>query len=147
MSRFGKLVVAGFLGTVAAGCGGDNAGPSLPNLVGTWHATKIQVTNKANASETIDVTPLGATLEFIARADHTFTATFGIPGEPPDVSNGTYVQTATMVTTTDDASSGGQVNVFTYSLSGGTLTMSGGTVDFNFGSGDVASRLDLTLVH
>jgi len=105
------------------------------------------VTNKANSTQTTDVFPLGATIQLVLRSDMTFTATFGVPGEAPDVSNGTYTQTSTTLTMTDDAGSGAEVSVFTYSLSGGTLTMSGGEVDFDFGGGDVPSRLDLTLIH
>jgi lipocalin-like protein len=147
MSRFRTCMLTGILAAVVVGCGSDNSGPNLPNLVGSWHATRIQVTNKANAAQTADLILLGATIQLVLKADHTFTATFVAPGEPPNPSNGTYTQTATTLTLTDDAASGGTVNVFTYTLSGGTLTVSGGEIDFDFGSGDVASKLDVTFVH
>ena len=144
MSRFRTYMLTGSLAGVALGCGGS--GPSLPDLVGTWHATKIQVTNKANAAQTTNLTLLGATIQVVFRNDNTFTATFAAPGQPADNSTGSWVQTATSLTLTD-APPGTDVNVFTYTLSGGTLTMSGGEVDFNFGSGDVPSKFDLILTH
>lgn len=146
MSRFRTYMLTGILAGVALGCGGG-AGPDLPNLVGTWHATKIQVTNKANATQTTDLILLGATIQLVVRNDNTFTATFSAPGQAADASTGTWTQTATTLTLTDDSSSGSDVNTFTYTLSGSTLTLSGGEIDFDFGSGDVPSKFDLILVH
>lgn len=146
MSRFRTYMLTGSLAGVVLGCGGGT-GPDLPNVVGTWNATKIQVTNKANVAQTSNLTLLGATLTVVFRSDNTFTATFAAPGQPADASTGTWTQNSSTLTLTDDSSSGSDVNTFAYTVSGGTLTLSGGEIDFDFGSGDVPSKFDLILVH
>ena len=146
MNRLKILVLASTLGGAALSCGGGT-GPDLPNIVGSWHATTIQVTNKANSAQTTNLITLGVTIQVVLNANLSFTATFSAPGQAPDVSTGTYVQTATTLTLTDNTASGGEVNAFTYTLSSSTLTLSGGSLDFDFGSGEVPVRLDVTLVH
>jgi len=130
------------------GCGNDSVtGNEVPDVVGTWHATKVQVTSVANAANTIDIVAIGAVFQIVFNASNTFVTTVTFPGEAPEISNGTYTVTATKLTITNDANSGGEVIVFDVALNNGTLLLTNGSIDYDFGAGEVASKLDLTLVH
>ena len=142
-----KLVLVGVCAGAVLGCGDSGTGPAPVNLVGTWHATSLRVTSVAHPANTVDLHAVGVTLQVVFTSNHTFTSTFTSPGNAPDVSTGTYAQTATSLTLTDDLSSGGDVLVFTLTSSAGALLLSGGPLDFDFGTGEEPSRLDLTLVH
>jgi len=143
-----KLIQAGMLCSAVLGCGDESVtGTQVPDVVGTWHATKGQVTSVANPANTVDMVALGATLQVVLNANHTFATTITFPGEAPETSTGTYTVTATKLTITNDQASGGDVIVFDVALNGGTLLLTNGTVDWDFGAGEVASKLDLTLVH
>ncbi len=145
MNPIRTLLAVSAVGCAALSCSGSTE-PGVPDITGAWHATRIQVTNKANAAQTSDLFLAGVTITISFNADHTFTSTFTAPGEAPDVSSGTYVQTATMLTLTDSGV-GGEVNSFTYTSTSGSLTVSGGSINFDFGGGEVPAKLDLTLVH
>jgi hypothetical protein len=143
-----KVMLIGGLSSAVLGCGSDDStGPQAQDVVGTWHATKVQVTSVANGANTIDIVAAGGTLQVVLNANHTFSSTVTFPGEAPETSTGTYTQTATTLSLINDQNSGGDVIVFDVALSNGTLLLTNGTITFDFGSGEVASKLDLTLVH
>jgi hypothetical protein len=100
-----------------------------------------------NAASTIDIVAIGAVLQVTFNANLTFVTTATFPGEAPEVTTGTYTVTATKLTITNDQNSGGEVMVFDVALNSGTLLLTNGAIDFDFGAGEVASKLDLTLVH
>ena len=145
MNPLRTILVAGTFGGTVLGCS-DSTGPELADIAGAWHATRIQVTNKANSAETMDLTLSGVTITINFNADLTYSTTFTAPGEAPDMSSGTYVQTATTLTLTESGV-GGEVDSFTYTKTDANLTVSGGSINFDFGAGEVPARLDLTLVH
>ena len=142
-----KLLLVGGCAGAVLGCGDSGTGPTTVNLVGTWHASSLRVTSVAHPASTLDLLALGVTVQIVFTSNHTFTSTFTAPGEAPDISTGTYTQTATSLTLTNDQSSGGDVLVFTLTSSAGALLLSGGPLDFDFGTGEEASKLDVTLVH
>lgn len=143
-----KIMLVGVFSSGVLGCGSDNIiGPQIPDVVGNWHATKAQVTSVANAASTIDIVAAGGTISVVFNANHTFATTATFPGDVPETSTGTYTETATKLTLTNDVNSGGDVIVFDVALNNGTLSLTGGTIGFDFGAGDVASKIDLTLVH
>ena len=148
MKAIGKLALLGVLGGLGAGCSEDSTGTELPNIVGTWHATSAVVTNVASPTTTVNLVTLGATIQVVFNANLTYSSTVNIPGEAAEVSTGTYVVTATQLTLHDDQPSGGDTVVFSLALGGGTLTLTGGSpFSFDFGAGEVAATLALTLVH
>ena len=143
-----KLIQAGVFCSAVVGCGSESVtGNQIPDVVGTWHATKAQVTSVANAANTVDLVAIGSTIQVVLNANHTFVTTATFPGEAPDVSTGTYTVTATKLTLTNDQASGGDVEVFDVALNNGTLLLTNGAINFDFGAGEVASKLDVTLVH
>jgi len=147
MKTLQKLVLAGVVGGLGAGCSSDSTGTSLPEIVGSWHATTAVVTSVANPATTANLIALGATVQIVFNANLTYTSTVTLPGSAPEVSTGTYVETAIQLTLTDSSQSG-EVVTFSLAVSGGTLMLTGGTpFTFDFGAGDVPARFNLTLVH
>ncbi|HEV8149419.1 MAG TPA: hypothetical protein VGP61_04475 [Gemmatimonadales bacterium] len=143
--RARPLVLVGVAVGAVAACGGDSTGPSLPDIVGTWNATKLEFVSKANAATKADVVALGATVHLVIAANNTFTSTLTPPGQPPDVGNGTYVETATTLTVTTTSDTPPEILVFSMVLSGTTLTLTGASSTFDFGSGPVPVFVNLTL--
>jgi hypothetical protein len=142
-----SLLVGVFSGAVLA-CGSENAiGPQIPDVVGTWHATLAQVTSVAHPATTMNLIAAGLTLQVVFATDHTFVSTTTTPGEPADISTGTYVETATKLTLNPTQGSTGEVWVFDLALSNGALVLTGATITFDFGTGEEASKLNLTLAH
>ena len=145
MNSIRTLLLVGVVGGLGAGCSEDSTGTSL-NIVGSWHATSAVVTEVANPANTANLIALGATVQIVFNANLTYSSTFTFPGQGAQTSTGTYVLTATQLTMQDDQASGGEVITFAIAQSGGTLLLTGGTpFDFDFGAGEVASKLDVTL--
>jgi len=143
-----KLIQAGVFCSAVLGCGSESiTGNQIPDVAGNWHASRAQVTSVANSANTIELIAFGATIQVVFSANHTFVTTATFPGEAPDVSTGTYTVTATKLTLTNDQASGGDIQVFDVALNNGTLLLTNGTINFDFGAGDVASKLSITLVH
>ena len=128
---------------VLAGCGSDSTGIES-DIVGTWHATRFEFVNNANPANTVEAIALGASVTIIFNANHTFSLTLTLPGQPPEVSTGTYVVTATTLTITVTSETPVQTLNFTMSLSGNTLTLTGGATTFDFGTGEVAATINVT---
>ena len=120
--------------TVALACGGDGNGPNRNQFVGTWDATKLEFTNKANPAQIVDVIAAGATFVASLEADGTYQIILTVPGQAPEVSTGTWSASADILTFQE-----GQVSTtqFSWSLSGNTLTLSGADSDFDFDGDDV----------
>lgn len=149
MQSLKTFVLVGVVGSGVLGCKSDEVnGTQLIDLTGAWHATQAQVTSVANPLLTANLILAGLTLQVVFGANHTFTTTTTLPGNPPETDTGTYTQTATTLTLTNDQSSGGEVIVFGLAVNNsGALVLTGGSIPFDFGAGEVASRLDVTLVH
>jgi hypothetical protein len=142
-----KLITAGVIGGTVIGCPNDSTGSSLADILGTWHATAIQATSKSNSANTANLYAQGARLQVTFNADLTYSSSIMLPGQAADNSMGSYLKTATNITLTGDQASGGEIIAFTYlySKGNGTLKLSGGSISFDFGTGDEASKLEITL--
>ena len=147
MRSSSALIRAGVVASAILGCGNDATGPEVADIVGSWHATRAQITSVAHPASTIDIVAIGATLQIVFTANNTFTSTAAFPGEAAETTTGTYTVTAGKLTMTNDQNSGGDVLVFDIALSNGTLSLTGGAIDFDFGTGEEASKLDVNLVH
>ena len=129
------------LASVAVGCSDSAAGPG-PNgeatpalLVGTWVGSSYVVTSVADATLSADLFDMGMTLTItFTETDYSGLSTF--PGDLDETFTGTYTISGLQITTNEV----GQVDpeIFTYSLSGSILTMSGDdeTYDFSNGNGN-----------
>ena len=143
-----RIALAGLVAaaTFAIACGGQNSttGPTPQGLNGTWVATKAEYTSVATASKKVDVVAQGTTVTLVL-AGSSFTLTIKDPGLAGNVTTGTWsssTDTLTMKPTTIS----GQWQ-FDMALSGSTLTLTGGSVVFDFtdtGNPEEA-KLNLTL--
>jgi hypothetical protein len=125
----------------AAAC--SDSGPSADSFVGTWSATQMEFTRSANPTETVEIIGEGATFRITFKADSTWTAVLTAPGMSPDTSSGTWSASIDVLTIATTGMSGEQQ--FQFSLSGNTLTLSGANAEWDFGSGDEAATLSITL--
>ena len=129
------------LASVALGCSDSAAGPG-PNgeatpalLVGTWVGSSYVVTSVADTSLSADLFNMGMTLS-ITFTETDFNGVSTFPGDPDDIFSGTYTISGLQITTNEVGVT--TPEIFTYSLSGSVLTMSGDdeTHDFSNGSGN-----------
>ena len=141
MKTLRRLALVGALSSLAAGCGTTE--PSLPNIVGNWLATKFEFVSVANSSTRVDKTTQGTiTMVITATA---FSISGGPAGQAPQVFfSGTYTEAATTlaISGTDQ---GGHAETLTFAmaLSGSTLSLTGATTNYDFGSGDVPAYVNL----
>ena len=146
MKRIHEGMLLALATAAVAGCSSDSTGLSIPDIVGTWHATKFEFVATANSSTKTDVIALGGVATVVLRADATFTITLTAPGQQPIVSSGSYSETATTLTIIITSETPTQTVTFTMDVSGSTMSLTGGVATFDFGSGDVPAFVNLTLV-
>jgi hypothetical protein len=120
------------VGSLAAGCGDDDDGPTGPNVSqfqGTWNATAITYTSPTNAALTFNAfaAPTNGRLSMIIAANGSFTGTFTIPPNPPIPMTGTITLQGTnqgVIDFTWPAGVGEPISDFTatYALQGNQLS-------------------------
>ncbi len=120
--------------TFVAGCGHSTPEKVAEALAGTWNATSVVFTNKANSSETFDLVAAGGS------ANVTFTAAGEFSGSFTDL-GGTFVVEGTNLIITNTGESEPETVAFT--LSGNTLTL---TVDDEFDFDDDGVDESATLI-
>ena len=141
------LGLVGLMGSVLIGCGSYGTESDLPNIVGTWRATRADVTSVSNPATTQELIAQGLTFTLVLNANLTCVVTTAIPGEGTEVSSGTYAQAASSLVLTFTSPTPTSIQTFGLALSGATLTLTGGDITYDFGSGtEVASKLNLVLV-
>jgi hypothetical protein len=135
------LVVAPLVAGLALACGSDVA---EDDLVGTWNATEFVFSNFDDPVMDFDVIGEGGAVTIVIRADGTYTATFTFPESEPEVDNGTWELSGSVLTF--DAGTADETD-FDVSLSGNTLTIYSDDIgEFDFGDGDEPAQLDATFV-
>ncbi len=143
--RFGyaTLVMAVFLIPACGGNGGSNLTPT-PTLQGTWRATRAQFVSIAAPTRQVDIVSQGGTVTMtFAGSSYTFTQTE--TGKPQQTHSGTWTASTDMVTLRP----AGVTWAIEYdmALSGNTLTLGGGSVQYDFTTGVLEeARLTLTMV-
>ncbi len=108
---------------------------------GTWDATKLEYTSVASPTTKVDVIALGGSYSVVLNGDGTVQASLRAPGETePTVVSGTWSVEGSTFTLAPNA---GPSLVFTYTLSGTTLTVAGASnaYDFNGDQVDEAATL------
>lgn len=121
----------------------DSTSVDPESLLGTWDATKLEFTRVANTADKVDVIALGGDLVMTLAANDVVTGTLTVPGEAPENLTGTWSASVDVFTLHWDGDTGN--TQFDMSLSGDILTLSGGDVDYNFGTGDEAAKLTVVL--
>jgi hypothetical protein len=136
MKTVRMICVAAFLAALVIGCGKDDKNPTAPkeitiaDLAGTWTATKMEYTNKANNSQKVDLVQLGVGMKLTINSSGRYTATLTISGLGELTTAGTITLQGGNLILDDDEEAENQTVAFT--LSGNTLTLTGDDeFDFN----------------
>ncbi|HSE27911.1 MAG TPA: lipocalin family protein [Gemmatimonadales bacterium] len=127
-------------------CGDDDGnGPNRNSLVGTWDATSMEFVLRTNPAVRVDVVAeFDATVTVVLDDDDTFSVLVQVPGEPAQLITGTWsVDGNTMTLNPDGEPFDWQ---FAVSLSGNTLTLEGGDVEFDVDDDGDEDECDLNLV-
>ena len=130
------------LALIAAGCSSGTA-PPAEDFVGMWHASKVEYVSKAGLG-TVDIVAIGRTVTLQLNADKTAILTITPAGGAPQVSTGTWDNSIDVFNFNVGPSSGWS---WDYSLSGGTLTLTGAdsSWDFNNDGAQEDAKFNLTL--
>ena len=144
--RFGvaAFVVVALLAPACGGGGGSSpAAPTPQTLEGTWRATKAQFVSVNNASRQVDIVAQGSTLTLVFSGTN-YTRTMTEPGQPPDVQTGTWSASTDVMTLRP---SGVTWSIqFEMTFNGNSLTLNGGSVEFDFTGNFEQAKLYMTLV-
>jgi hypothetical protein len=117
-----------------AGCGDSTREEVAEALAGTWNATSVVVTNKANSSETSDLLAGGESVNI------TFTVAGGFSGSFTDL-GGTFVVEGTNLIITNTGKS--DLETIAFTLSDNTLTVDD---EFDFDDDGVDESASLIIV-
>jgi hypothetical protein len=120
----------------------SDSGPSMDSFVGTWNATKAEFVSEADPTVKQEVIALGASFKITFNADSTWRAIMTAPLMAPDTSSGTWSASIDVLTLVTTGASG--ETQFAYVLSGNTVTLTGGHVEWDFGNGDEPALLNVT---
>ena len=123
----------------------DSTGPSGPDIVGTWNATKIEFVREVNPATKVDIIAAGATGVFVFNANKTFAFTLGL-SSGNSLSTGSWDETRTTLTIAVTNQVPTEVLSFGLALSGITLTLTGGTTTYDFGGGEEQALMNIVLV-
>jgi hypothetical protein len=130
----------------AAACGGSSpTAPSAETLAGTWRATRAEFVSQANVR--VEVVSRGVVLVLVLAAGGSGTLTVTEPGAAAEVFTGTWHASTDVLTMTWTSGLHGN-SQFDMTLSGNTLTLSGGHVMYDVDGNDVDDEavLNITLV-
>lgn len=146
LPRLLPLALAATLG-VSVACG-DSNGPdgdlTLADLVGTWSATKFELTKQSNASVSIDLVAAGGSFTLTVSADGAFTGQQSLFGFS-DTFSGTVSVSGNVLTLTDSENPADVTEVVA-SLSGNTLTLTSDDLAFDFDFDDVDEPANLEAI-
>jgi hypothetical protein len=137
-----SLACAVLLAAILAGCSTPHT-ITAADFVGTWTATKWTETEVASPYTTIDVIAAGGTWTFTILSDGSYTGTVNTPGigTSPVSGTSTIVDNNNMV-----VHQGAQIYHISYTLLGNTWTLTHTDGTYDFGSGQQASRQNITAI-
>ena len=123
----------------------DSAAVDPESLVGTWDATKLEFARVADPQDKEDVIgDLGGDFVITLAVNGGCTGELTVPPDPVENMTGTW--SASVDVFTLHWSGDTHTTQFDMTLSGNTLTLAGGDVEYNFGTGDEAAKLTVVLV-
>ena len=137
------ILIASF---AAAACsGGSPAAPSPQTLAGTWNATRAEFVSASNSSLRVEVIAQGTTIVLTLDAAGTYTRRSTPASGPAETETGTWSASSDVLTLRPTGISGD--TQFNMTLSGNTMTLSGGHVlfDINNDNQDEETILSMTL--
>jgi hypothetical protein len=130
------------LGLIATACATGTA-PPADDFVGTWQATRVEYVSTGGMG-TVDVIDLSWVVTLELNADQSAVLTMTPPGSAPQVTNGTWSNSIDVFNFTVGAASGWS---WDYTLSGGTLTLTGADSSWDFDDNQTQddAKFNLTL--
>jgi hypothetical protein len=132
-----------FAATSIAACGGANntTAPSPQTLAGTWRATRAEFVSRASSSLRVDVVSQGTTMVLTLASNNAYTLTITDPGHSPQATTGTWSSSTDVLTLRP---TGMPFSIeFDMTMSGSTLTLTGGSVEFDFNADGVNEEATL----
>jgi hypothetical protein len=139
------MLVAAIAAGAACGGGDGGSGPNPTEVTGTWQLTKVLFVSQANPTQSVDlITDVGASATLTLNANNSFT--FVVTPPPPaavETTTGTWSLSGQVLTIVRVGFSG---NVqFDATLSGQTLKLAGGHVEFDVNGDGTDEPAILTL--
>ena len=136
-------MLTGIVAAAAAGCGGDQTGPSPSTLAATWNATSAQFVSVANPAQMAELVGMGGSVMLTLTANNTFTLTTMSPGHPMEQLTGTWSASVDVLTLTHGSGN----TQFDMTVSGNTMTLRGahGSFDVNGDNVDEDVTMNFTM--
>lgn len=141
----GLMLVAAIAAGAACGGGDGGGGPNPSDVAGTWQLTKVLFVSQSNPAQSVDlIADVGATATLTLDANKSFTfVVTPPPPAPAETTTGTWSLGGQVLTIVRDGFSG---NVqFDVTLSGQTLKLAGGHVEFDVNADGTDEPAILTL--
>ena len=141
----GLMLVTAIAAGAACGGGDGGSGPNPSAITGTWQLTKVLFVSQANPTQSVDlIADVGATATLTLNADNSFAFVVTPPPPAPvETTTGTWSLGGQVLTIVRDGFSG---NVqFDVTLTGQTLRLVGGHVDFDVNGDGTDEPAILTL--
>ncbi len=108
---------------------GGGSGQTPQGLAGSWQATRAEFVSRDNATMRVEVVSRGTTLVLALNASGAYTRTITDPGQSPNVETGAWTASQDVLTLRP---SGVSFSIeFDYTLSGNSLALAGGHVEFD----------------
>lgn len=139
-----SAAVATALALLATGCGKDEVGPKPEEITGLWRATKLEYVHKGEPSTRVDLIAQGGAASFAIRTDRTLQFIVTRAGSAPDTTSGSWSLEGDLLRFTPAGSPWSWT--WDVSLSGGTLTLSGADVLFDFDGDHAPEEADQNVV-
>ncbi len=121
---------------VLTACGGSSSptAPSVQTLAGTWKATRAEFVGASNSSQRVEVVSRGTTMTLTLDAGGNYTQRIVDPGQLGQTTTGSWSASSDVLTLKP---SGMPFQIqFDMTLSGSTLTLNGGHVEFDVNGDD-----------
>ncbi len=125
------LLTLAAIGVVSAACGGGTSSPSTQSFAGTWNASKYELVSTSSPATSVNLAAQGVSASLVLNADNTFRTTLAIPGQPDEVSTGTWSASGDVLTLRQSAPFNSTFE-FNYVLSGNKLTLTGADSEWDF---------------
>ncbi len=132
---------------LAVACSDNATGPEDEEIIGTWIATKIELTSRSNPALKVDLKEHGASATMIFESDGKWSlSVVDIPDEPDLNINGTWLSEGDVMTIHYSMFGFTSEWQFDMTLSGDILTLEGAHVDFDLTGDDQDEPALITFV-
>jgi hypothetical protein len=139
----GLMLVAAIAAGAAFGGGDGGSGPSPSAITGTWQATSMLFVSQADPKVSVDVIAAGGSATLTLDANKSYLMVLTLPATAPETTTGTWSLSGDVLTMVPDGMKGNiQFNV---TLSGQTLKLAGGHLDFDLNDDGIDDPAILTI--